>query len=167
MIPKNFIPSVEKGIREAMSKGVLAGYPVVDVKVDLVDGSFHEVDSSDIAFQIAGSMAFRKAMEQAKPVLLEPVMKIEVTAPEDKTGDIMGDLNSRRARILGIDRKGKNAVIRAQVPLVEVLAYEPSLRSITAGKGSFSIEFSHYEEVPQHIAQKIIEEARAEKGQQE
>jgi len=167
VIPKNFIPSVEKGIRDAMAKGVIAGYPVVDFKVELVDGSFHDVDSSDIAFQIAGSMAFRKAVEQAKPVLLEPVMKIEVVAPEDKTGDIMGDLNSRRARILGVDHKGKNAVVKAQVPLVEVLTYEPSLRSLTAGKGSFSVEFSHYEEVPQHIAQKIIDEANKGKEQQE
>jgi len=166
-IPRNFIPSVEKGIREAAQKGILAGYPVVDFEVALVDGSYHDVDSSDMAFQIAGSMAFKKAVEQARPVLLEPIMVIEVMAPEDSTGDVMGDLNGRRARILGMDRKGKHTLIKAQVPLAEVLTYEPSLRSLTAGKGSFAIEFSHYEEVPSHVAQKVIDEYKKAKGQEE
>lgn len=164
-IPRQYIPSVEKGIRGAMQEGVLAGYPVVDVKVILFDGSFHPVDSSDLAFQIAGSMAFKKAAAQANPVLLEPIMTLEVISPDDCVGDVIGDLNAKRGKILGVESKGKNQIIRAQVPLAEILRYAPELRSITGGRGTYSMEFSHYEEVPPHLAQKIIEESKGEEGE--
>ncbi|RLD97432.1 MAG: elongation factor G, partial [Aquificota bacterium] len=164
-IPRQYIPSVEKGIRGAMQEGVLAGYPVVDVKVVLYDGSFHPVDSSDLAFQIAGSMAFKKAAAQANPTLLEPIMTLEVIAPDDCVGDVIGDLNAKRGKILGVEAKGKNQIIRAQVPLAEILRYAPELRSITGGRGTYSMEFSHYEEVPPHLAQKIIEESKGEEGE--
>jgi elongation factor G len=161
VIPKQYIPSVEKGIVEAMSEGVLAGFPVVDIKVKLYDGSFHEVDSSDMAFKIAGSMGFKKGVQQANPTLLEPIMKITVTVPEDNMGDIIGDLNGRRGRVLGVEAQGKNQVITAQVPMNEVLMYAPDLISKTGGRGVFDMEFSHYEEVPPHLAEKIINEAKA------
>ena len=164
-IPRQYIPSVEKGVRGAMQEGVVAGYPVVDVKVILYDGSFHPVDSSDLAFQIAGSMAFKKAAAQANPVLLEPIMTLEVIAPDDCVGDVIGDLNAKRGKILGVEAKGKNQIIKAQVPLAEILRYAPELRSITGGRGTYSMEFSHYEEVPPHLAQKIIEESRQEEGE--
>jgi len=164
-IPRQYIPSVEKGIRGAMQEGVLAGYPVVDVKVVLYDGSFHPVDSSDLAFQIAGSMAFKKAAAQANPTLLEPIMTLEVIAPDDCVGDVIGDLNAKRGKILGVESKGKNQIVRAQVPLAEILRYAPELRSITGGRGTYSMEFSHYEEVPPHLAQKIIEESKGEEGE--
>ncbi len=157
-IPKTYIPAVEKGIQEARMKGFLAGYPVVDFKVTLYDGSYHEVDSSEMAFKIAGSMAFKKAMEQAKPTLLEPIMQVEIYAPEEFMGDIMGDLNSRRGRIQGMEAAGDNQLIKALVPMAEMLTYESTLRSITGGRGTFHMEFSHYEEVPANIQQKIIEE---------
>ncbi|MBI4454468.1 MAG: elongation factor G [Acidobacteria bacterium] len=159
-IPKNYIPAVEKGIQEAAQRGYLAGYPVVDFKVTLTDGSYHEVDSSELAFKIAGSLAFKKAMEQAKPVLLEPVMNAEIYCPEESAGDLMGDLNGRRGRILGMDSKGHMQIIRAQVPFAEMLTYAPDLTSMTGGRGSFHMEFSHYDQVPAHIAAKIIEEKR-------
>ncbi len=159
-IPAKYIPSVEKGVREAIAKGALAGYPVMDVKVTLCDGSFHEVDSSDIAFKIAGSMAFKKAVQEAKPVLLEPVMSIEVMAPEEYMGDLNGDLNSRRGRIMGIEAKGKNQAIKAQVPLSEMYKYATSLKSITHGQGAYSMKFSHYEEVPSRLAQEIMAQAK-------
>ncbi|MCP2519025.1 elongation factor G [Candidatus Aminicenantes bacterium AC-335-A11] len=158
-IPKNFIPSVEKGIQEARQKGVLAGYPVVDFKVTLYDGSYHEVDSSDIAFKIAASMAFKKGMKQAKPTILEPIMNVYVYTPEAYMGDIMGNLNGRRGKVLGIDQKGNMRIIKAQVPMAEMLDFEPTLTSITGGRGSYYMEFSHYEEVPAHLQQKIIQEA--------
>ncbi len=161
VIPKNYIPSVEKGIVEAMQEGVLAGYPVVDVKVRLYDGSFHEVDSSDMAFKIAGSMGFKKGVQQANPVLLEPIMKMVVTVPEENMGDIIGDLNGRRGRVLGVEARGRTQVITAHVPMAEVLLYAPDLISKTGGRGSFDMEFSHYEEVPQPLAEKIIAEAQA------
>jgi len=160
VIPKQYIPSVEKGVKGAMNEGVLAGYPVVDVRVILYDGSYHPVDSSDLAFQIAGSLAFKKAAAQADPVLLEPIMNIEVTVPEDCMGDVIGDLNAKRGKILGIEAKGKNQVVKALVPLAEILRYAPELRSITGGRGTYTMEFSHYEEVPPHLAQKIIEESK-------
>ena len=157
-IPKTYIPAVEKGIQEARMKGFLAGYPVVDFKITLYDGSYHEVDSSEMAFKIAGSMAFKKAMEQAKPTILEPIMQVEIYSPEEFMGDIMGDLNSRRGRIQGMEAAGDNQLIKALVPMAEMLTYESTLRSITGGRGTFHMEFSHYEEVPANIQQKIIEE---------
>ena len=159
VIPKQFIPAVEKGIIEAMAKGVIAGYPVVDLKVALVDGSFHAVDSSEMAFKIAGSLAFKKAAAEAKPVLLEPIMDISIRIPEDCVGDVMGDMNSRRGKVMGMDSEAKNEVINAQVPMAEVLRYSPDLTSMTGGRGSFSVSFSHYEEVPAQLAEKIIEAA--------
>lgn len=162
VIPKQYIPAVEKGIAEASVEGALAGFPVVDFKVDLVDGSFHPVDSSEMAFKIAGSMAFKKAVLEAKPVLLEPVMFMEITVPDDCMGDIIGDLNSRRGRVLGMESKGKKQIVRANVPLAEVLKYAPDLRSMTAGRGMFTMKFSHYEEVPGQLQEKIIEAAREE-----
>ncbi len=164
VIPKEFIPAVEKGIREAMENGVLAGYPVVDVRVRLFDGSYHEVDSSDIAFQIAGSLAFKDAAKKADPVLLEPIMEVEVETPEEYVGDVIGDLNSRRGKILGMEKKGIITAIRAHVPLAEMFGYATTLRSLTQGRGTFIMKFSHYEEVPQQIAEKIIGERTAEKS---
>jgi elongation factor G len=160
-IPKQWVPAVEKGIADALPKGPLAGYPVVDFKVRLFDGKFHAVDSSEMAFKIAGSLAFKAAMEQAKPTLLEPVMTVEIVVPEEYMGDIMGDVNSRRGRILGMEPKGKNQVIKAHIPLAEMLRYAPDLRSMTGGRGTFTMEMSHYEEVPAMNQEKIIEEAKA------
>ncbi len=163
VIPKTYIPAVEKGIREAAQKGVLAGFPTIDFKVTLDDGSFHAVDSSEMAFKIAGSLAFKKAVAEANPVLLEPIMNVTVITPDEYMGDIMGDLNSRRGRVLGMDSEGKNQVIKAQVPLAEFLTYAPDLRSMTGGRGMFTMEFSRYDEVPAQIADKIIEEVNREK----
>ncbi len=160
VVPRQYIPSVEKGVRKAMEEGVLAGYPVVDVKVTLYDGKHHPVDSSDLAFQIAASMAFKEGAAKAKPVLLEPIMKMEVIVPDECVGDVIGDLNARRGKIMGVEAKGKNQVIKALVPLAEVLTYAPELRSLTGGRGTYSMEFSHYEEVPAQIAKEIIEKAR-------
>ncbi|KYH30920.1 elongation factor G [Neomoorella mulderi] len=162
-VPRQYIPAVEKGIREAMQEGILAGYPVTNIKVNLADGSYHTVDSSEMAFKIAAGIAFRKAVEQAKPVLLEPIMNVEITVPEQFMGDIMGDLNSRRGRILGMEPQGKNQIIRAQVPLAEMYRYAIDLKSITQGRGHFKMDFAQYEEVPASIAEKIIQEARREK----
>jgi elongation factor G len=163
VIPKNFIPSVEKGVREAMQKGILANYPVVDVRVTLFDGKYHPVDSSDIAFKIAGSMGFKKAMETAQPVLLEPIMRMEVSTPEDCLGDVIGDINARRGKVSGVEPQAGGHVVRALVPMAEILTYAAELRSITSGRGMFTMEFSHYEEVPSHLASKIVEEAAKEK----
>jgi elongation factor G len=162
-IPRNYIPSVEKGVRDCMKRGILAGYPVVDLKVTLYDGSYHDVDSSDMAFQIAASMGLQKVFMDAHPILLEPIMNVEVTAPSEFTGDVIGDLNSRRGRIVGMEPAGETAVVRAQVPMAEMLTYEPSLRSMTGGRGGYSMEFSHYEEVPAFLADKIIKEAKTDK----
>jgi len=156
-IPKTYIPAVEKGIVEAAVKGVLAGFPCVDFKVTLDDGSFHAVDSSEMAFKIAGSLAFKKAAVDAKPVLLEPIMKVTVTTPDEYMGDIMGDLNGRRGRVLGMDSAGKNQVINAEVPMAEIQTYAPDLRSMTGGRGMYAMEFDHYEEVPNQLSEKIIE----------
>jgi len=160
-IPRQYIPSVEKGIVEAKNTGVLAGFPTVDFRVTLYDGSFHDVDSSDMAFKIAGSMGFKKGVLQANPTLLEPIMKMTVTVPEDNMGDIIGDLNGRRGRVLGVEAQGKYQVITAHVPMVEVLLYAPDLISKTGGRGTYEMEFDHYEEVPPHLAEKIINEAKA------
>jgi len=162
-IPRTYIPAVEKGIVEASAKGILAGFPCIDFRAILDDGSYHAVDSSEMAFKIAGSLAYKKAMEQASPVLLEPIMEVEVICPDEFMGDIMGDLNGRRGRVLGMDSKGKNQVVRANVPLVEILTYAPDLRSMTGGRGMFSMKFSHYDEVPAQLAQKIIDAANAAK----
>jgi elongation factor G len=162
-IPKQYIPAVEKGIREAMQTGILAGYQVVDFKVSLYDGSHHSVDSSEMAFKIAGSMGFKKGMEQALPVLLEPLVNMEITVPEENLGDVIGDLNSRRGKIHGSDSSGGGQVVKASVPMSEVITYATELRSITGDRGSFTMEFSHYEEVPEFQSQKIIDNAKQEK----
>ncbi len=161
VIPKEFIPAVEQGIREATQNGVLAGYPVVDVKVRLFDGSYHEVDSSEMAFKIAGSIAFKEAVKKATPVLLEPIMEVEVETPEDYVGDVIGDLNSRRGKIMGMENKGVITVVKALVPLAEMFGYATTLRSLTQGRGTFIMKFSHYDEVPQSIAEQIIGERMA------
>ena len=161
VIPKTYIPAVDKGIQEAAQEGALAGYPVVDFKAVLYDGSFHTVDSSEMAFKIAGSMAFKKAMEIAKPVLLEPIMKMKITVPEENMGDVIGDLNSRRGKVVGVEPKANSQIIRAVVPMAEVLSYANDLRSMTSDRGLFTTEFSHYEELPSHLAQKVINEASA------
>lgn len=155
-IPKNYIPSIEKGILEAKKKGVVAGYPVVDFKVTLYDGSYHDVDSSDIAFKIAASMAFKKGMKQAKPTILEPIMDVEIYTPEAYMGDIMGNLNGRRGKVQGMEQRGNLRIIKARVPMAEMLDFEPTLTSITGGRGSFLLEFSYYEEIPTQLQQKII-----------
>jgi len=160
-IPRNFIPAVEKGIVEAAAKGYLAGYPVVDFKVILYDGSYHDVDSSELAFKIAGSFAFKKCMEQAKPCLLEPIMNVEINAPENYSGDIMGNLNGRRGRIQGMDSKAGSTIIKAQTPLAEMLTYASDLTSMTQGRGTYSMEYSHYDAVPPQIAEKIVAAAKA------
>ncbi len=165
VIPRNFIPAVEKGVVEAMHSGILAGFPVVDVQVTVYDGSHHSVDSSEMAFKVAASMGFRKAMESAQPGLLEPIMLLEVTAPEDMVGAVIGDLNSRRGRILGMDVKGHNQLVRAMVPLAEILKYAPALTSITAGKGSYVMEFSGYEQAPREVINKVVEKHKAAKAQ--
>ncbi|MCK4262182.1 elongation factor G, partial [bacterium] len=158
-IPSKYVPAVEKGVREAMQKGVLAGYPVANVRVTLYDGTFHQVDSSDLAFHIAGSLAFKKAVSEAKPVILEPIIEVEVVIPDEYLGDITGDLNSRRGRIMGIEARGNKQLIKAQVPLAEVDRYSTELRSKTKGTGAHTMKFSHYEEVPQRVSEEIIAEA--------
>ena len=166
-IPRNFVPSVEKGVRDCMKKGILAGYPIVDMKVTLYDGSYHDVDSSDMAFQIAASMGLQKVFVDAHPILLEPIMTVEVTTPSDHAGDVIGDMNSRRGRILGMEPAGETAVVRAAVPMAEMLTYESTLRSMTGGRGGYAMEFSHYEEVPAFIAEKVVKEAKAERERAE
>jgi elongation factor G len=166
-IPKNYVPAVEKGVLQAMSEGAIAGYPIVDLRVILYDGSYHEVDSSDIAFQISGAMALRKAVLEAGPVLLEPIMDVEVVVPEEYLGAISGDLNSRRGRIMGIDVKGKSQVVKAQVSLAEMFTYANDLRSLTGGRGAYTMRFLHYEEVPHKIASGIISQYQASKKQEE
>jgi elongation factor G len=163
VVPKQYIPAVEKGIREALEEGVVAGYPVVDIRVKLVDGSYHNVDSSEMAFKIASGMAFRKGMEQAQPVLLEPIMNVEITVPEAFMGDIMGDVNSRRGKIQGMEPSDGLQKIRAQIPLAEMFKYSIDLRSMTQGRGFFTMAFSHYEEVPFQVAEKVAAAAKAEK----
>jgi elongation factor G len=164
VVPSGFIPAVEKGVLEAMQEGVVAGYPVKGVRVRLYDGSYHTVDSSEMAFKLAGSLAMKQAMEQAGPVLLEPIMLVTVSAPEDAVGDVIGDLNSRRGRPLGMEPVGAGMTeVKCEVPMAEMLSYAPDLRSITGGQGEFTMEFLRYEEVPGHLAGKVVEEAKAEK----
>jgi elongation factor G len=161
-IPKEFIKPIEVGIREALDRGILAGYPVVDLKARLYDGKYHDVDSSEMAFKIAGQMAFKKAAEMAKPVLLEPIMGIEVVTPEDYMGDVMGDLSSRRGRIEGMEARGNTQVIKAQVPLSEMFGYSTDLRSRTQGRATYTMQFAQYMEVPPNIASDIVKRVRGE-----
>jgi elongation factor G len=164
VIPSGFIPAVQKGVVEAMQEGVLAGYPVKDVRVRLYDGSYHTVDSSEMAFKVAGSLAMKQALSEAAPVLLEPIMLVTVTVPEDAVGDVIGDLNSRRGRPLGMEPSGAGMTeVKAEVPMAQMLSYAPDLRSITGGRGEFSMEFLRYEEVPGHLASKVVQEAQAER----
>jgi elongation factor G len=162
VIPTSFIPAVEKGIVEAMQKGIVAGYPMKDLKVRLYDGSYHTVDSSEMAFKMAGSMAFREAASQASPTLLEPIMTATISVPEESVGDVIGDLNSRRGRPLGMEPKGAMTEVKAEVPMAELLSYAPDLRSITGGQGDYTMEFARYEEIPAHLAQKVVEAAKSE-----
>jgi elongation factor G len=164
-IPKNYIPAIEKGIKDAASRGHLAGFPMVDFKVVLYDGSYHDVDSNDMSFQMAGRIAFRKAMEQAKPTILEPIMHVEITVPDEFAGSIMGDLNARRGRIQGMDNKGGNTIVKAEVPMSEMLTYGVDLTAMTQGRGSFNMEMHHYDVVPGQLQEKIIEKAKAERGE--
>jgi elongation factor G len=161
-VPRNFIPAVEKGVREALDAGTLAGFPVVDVRVALVDGKYHPVDSSEQAFKTAGSIGFKAAMQEARPVLLEPIMDVEVTVPDEFTGDVMGDLNTRRARVQGMNPLGGSTAVQAQVPQAEMLKYSTELRSITQGRATYTMSFSHYEEVPAHITQQVITQRKKE-----
>jgi elongation factor G len=163
VIPQSFRPAVDKGIQEAMVHGDLAGAPVQGVRVVLVDGSYHNVDSSEMAFKIAGSMAFKHAYEKAGPVLLEPIMLVEVTVPDDSVGAVNGDLNSRRGRLQGMEPAGGMTVIKAEVPMAEILTYSQSLTSLTGGRGDYHLEFLRYDEVPPHIAQKVMDEAKKER----
>jgi elongation factor G len=161
-VPQQFRPAIEKGIVEAAAHGAIAGYPLVDFRVTLIDGSYHNVDSDEHSFRAAGRKAFRAAIEKVKPVLLEPIMDVEITAPQENSGDIMGDLNSRRGRVQGMEAAGKDQVVKAQVPMSEMLNYQSTLNSITAARGSFHMQFSHYDPVPGQLAPKIVEQARAE-----
>jgi elongation factor G len=165
VVPRQFIPSVEKGVRDCMKRGIMAGYPVVDLKVTLYDGSYHDVDSSDMAFKIAASMGLQKGFMEAHPILLEPVMHVEVTAPSDHAGDVIGDLNGRRGRIVGMEPDGEVVNVRAQAPMSEMLTYESTLRSMTGGRGGYSMEFSHYEELPAHLAEKVVAAVNKEKAE--
>ena len=167
VIPRQYIPSVEKGVKEAMKEGILAKYPVTDIKVTLYDGSFHDVDSSDIAFKIAASIGFRKVMQEARPVLIEPIMNLEITVPDDCMGDVIGDLNGRRGRVLGMEPKINHQEIKAQVPMAETLKYASDLTSITGGRGTFTMEYSHYEEVPSQLSEQIIAKRKPESGKEE
>jgi elongation factor G len=162
-VPKNYIPAVGKGVSEGLQEGVLARYPVVDIKVTLYDGSFHAVDSSDMAFKIAGSHAVRKGLSDGQPVLLEPIVNMKITVPESYIGDIIGDLNSKRGKVMGMNPQGGWNVVEAQAPLPEVQRYAIDLRSMTQGRGSFQMEFSHYEEVPAHLTQRVTAEREKEK----
>ena len=161
VIPKNYIPAVEKGVSEAMHKGVLAGFPVIGIDATVYDGSYHDVDSSEMAFKIAGSMAFKKAMESARPVLLEPILELEIVIPPDNLGDVMGDINSRRGRVLGMDNRGAKQVVRAEIPMAESLSYAIDLRALTSGQGYFTQKMARYDEVPSHLAERIVRERQA------
>jgi elongation factor G len=155
-VPREYIPAVDKGVREQMQNGVLAGYPVVDVKVTLYDGSYHDVDSSEMAFKIAGSMAFKEGIAKAKPVLLEPVMKVEVVTPDDYMGDVNGDLNRRRGLLQGMDESPAGKIIKAEVPLAEMFGYATDLRSMSQGRATYSMEFGRYSQVPPNVAESVI-----------
>jgi elongation factor G len=162
VIPQGFIPAVEKGVLEAMQSGPVAGYPVKGVKVTLFDGSYHTVDSSEMAFKLAGSIAMKEALAQCSPVLLEPIMLITASVPDDSVGDVMGDLSSRRGRPLGTEAVGGMTEVKAEVPMAEVLSYAPDLRAVTGGQGEYTLEFLRYEEIPAHLAQKVADKAREE-----
>jgi elongation factor G len=155
---------VEKGIQDSRTRGYLAGYPVVDFRVTVFDGSYHDVDSNELSFRLAGSLAFKDAMTRARPTILEPIMNVEVYAPSDFAGDLMGDLNSRRGRIAGMDTRGGTTIVKAQVPMAEMLTYEQHLTSATGGRGSYHMEYSHYDEVPSHLQTKIIAAAKADRA---
>jgi elongation factor G len=163
-IPRNFIPAIEKGIQEARTKGFVAGYPMVDFQVEVFDGQYHDVDSSEMSFKIAGSLAYKDAVAKCRPTLLEPVMKVEITVPEEYAGAVMGDLSSRRGRPQGMEQAGSMQLIRAEVPLAEMLSYDGDLTSMTGGRGSYHMEMSHYDEVPGHLQEKVVAAARAERG---
>jgi elongation factor G len=165
-IPRQYVPAVEKGIQDSRLRGYLAGFPMVDFRATVIDGSFHPVDSNELSFKMAGSLAFKDAMTRARPTILEPIMNVEVYAPSDFAGDLMGDLNGRRGRIAGMDTRGTMTVIRAQVPMAEMLTYEQHLTSATGGRGSYHMEYSHYDEVPHASQAKIIATARAARGQE-
>ena len=160
-IPRNLIPAVEKGVLEACKAGPTAGFPVVDIKVRCIDGKFHSVDSNEMGFKLAGSMGFKTAVEKAHPTLLEPIMDVDIQVPEESVGDIMGDVSSRRGRVQSSEFKGGSQVIKAQVPMAEMLEYASSLTSLTGGKGAFHMEFSHYDEVPAQVRDRIVAEAKA------
>jgi elongation factor G len=162
VIPKEYISSVDAGIQDAMQSGVLAGYPVVDVRATLVHGSFHDVDSSEMAFKIAGSMCFKEAARKAKPVLLEPIMSVEVVTPEDYMGEVIGDLSSRRGKVEGMDQRGTSQVIRSQVPLAEMFGYATDLRSRTQGRATYTMQFNSYQEVPESVSREIVARVRGE-----
>jgi elongation factor G len=163
VVPRTYVPAVEKGVVEAMHDGVMAHHPLIDVKATLFDGKHHPVDSSEIAFKIAGAQALRDAVQRAGPVLLEPIMNMRIVVPEANTGDVMSDLNSKRAKVMGMSPEDSNSVIEAQAPLAEVQRYATDLRSITQGRGSYTVEFSHYEEVPAHLTQKVVEQTTKER----
>jgi elongation factor G len=165
-VPKQYIPGVEKGVRESLTEGVLAGYPVTGVKVVLYDGSYHPVDSSELAFKIAAAMAFKKGVQNAAPVLLEPIMYVEVTVPENFMGDVISDLNTKRGRILGMEPAGNKTVVKAIAPLAELTRYAIDLKSMTQGRGSFEMKFNNYEEVPARLAEEIIKKAKETTNQQ-
>jgi elongation factor G len=167
VIPRQYIPAVEKGVIETTHQGVLANYPIVDMKVTLFDGSYHTVDSSEMAFKIAGAMALKKAVTDAKPIILEPIMNVEVITPEEHMGAIIGDLNAKRGKVLGVEPQANSQKIKAQVPMSEMVKYAPTLHSITSGRGIYSMEFSHYEEVPGPLASKIISERESLKKKEE
>ena len=164
VIPTGFIPAVEKGVLDAMSSGAVAGYPVKGVRVRLFDGSYHSVDSSEMAFKLAGSLAMKQALEQAGSVLLEPIMLLTASVPDESVGDVMGDLSSRRGRPLGTEAVGGMTEVKAEVPMAEILTYAPDLRSLTGGQGEYTMEFLRYEEVPAHLAQKVVDKAREEEA---
>jgi elongation factor G len=164
-IPKNFIPAVEKGIQDARSRGFLAGYPMVDFQVELYDGQYHDVDSSELSFKIAGSLAYKDAVAKCRPTILEPIMSVEISVPEEYAGAVMGDLSSRRGRPQGMEPRGSQQVIRAEVPLAEMLTYDAELTSMTGGRGAYHMELDHYDEVPSHLQEKIIAQAKAERGE--
>jgi len=162
IIPKEYIPSVDAGIQDAMQSGVLAGYPVVDIRATLVFGSYHDVDSSEMAFKIAGSICFKEACKKAHPVLLEPIMSVEVVTPEDYMGDVIGNLSSRRGKVEGMEQRGNSQVVRAQVPLAEMFGYATDLRSRTQGRATYSMQFHSYQEVPESVSKEIVARVRGE-----
>jgi elongation factor G len=161
-IPRQFIPAVEKGVRDACTRGVFAGYPMTDIAVHCIDGKYHDVDSSEMAFKMAGIKGIKAAIKSAKPTLLEPIMSLEVTVPANFVGDVMGNLNSRRGRVSGVDARGHSDIVKAQVPMAEVLSYASDLTSMTGGQGAFSMEFSHYDEAPASVQEKLVSEVKLE-----